>query len=52
MTYPQNARATVYQRKRIRHGRAPYRFPAKALGIGMSATVDGKMRDLDLPPKN
>ena len=38
MTYHDNARTTVHQRKRIRHSRAPYRVQAKALGLSV-ATV-------------
>lgn len=38
MTYHKNARTTVYQRKRMRQSHAPYRMPAKALGVSV-ATV-------------
>ena len=44
MTYHDNARTTVHQRKRIRHSRAPYRVQAKALGISVATVAKWRRR--------
>lgn len=44
MTYHDNARTTVHQRKRIRQSRAPYRVQAKALGISVATVAKWRRR--------
>ena len=44
MTYHENARTTVHQHKRIRHGRAPYRVQAQTLGVGVATVAKWRWR--------